>query len=208
MLTALSNHTKMYSEMAKSKLKVETPNGEKRVLLHSCCAPCSSAIVECMLSNGIEPVIFYFNPNIFPREEYELRKSENKRYADELGLEFIDADYGHDGWLACVSGLENEPERGKRCARCFEIRLLKAAEKAKESGIGLFCTTLASSRWKSKDQIFAAGRLAASKFIGVEFWEQDWRKGGLSERRNEIIKERNFYNQLYCGCEFSMRKRI
>ncbi len=192
--------------MSKGKLKVETPNGEKRVLLHSCCAPCSSAIVECMISNCIEPVIFYFNPNIFPREEYELRKSENKRYASELGLEFIDADYGHEEWLAGVSGLESEPERGRRCALCFETRLLKAAQKANELNIGLFCTTLASSRWKSKEQIFEAGRFAASRTPGVEFWEQDWRKGGLSERRNEIIKERNFYSQLYCGCEFSMRK--
>ena len=175
------------------------------VLLHACCAPCSSAIVEWMLANDYEPVIYYYNPNIFPREEYEIRKEESKRHAQSLGLRWIDDDWRHDQWLQCVSGLECEPERGSRCLRCFEMRLIAAARKAVELGIGTFTTTLASSRWKRLDQIEAAGHAAEAAVPGATFWARNWRKGGLQERRNQLLREFNFYNQQYCGCEFSMR---
>ena len=186
-------------------LKLEVPNGERRVLLHACCAPCSSAIVECMLANGVRPTILYFNPNIYPLEEYEIRKAENKRYVSALGLDFIDADYDHERWLEQIKGLEDEPERGKRCIRCFEMRMLYIAQYAAENGFTVITTTLASSRWKNLDDIFAAGRYAMERYPDVTFWEQNWRKGGLSERRLEIIAEYNFYNQQFCGCEFSAR---
>lgn len=186
-----------------------------RVLLHACCAPCSSAIVEWMLNNGVQPTIFYFNPNIYPREEYEIRKEESKRHAESLGISWIDGDYDHDGWLSGICGLEQEPERGRRCELCFTLRLTAAARKARELGIGWFATTLASSRWKSLEQIERAG-LAAEKAVNspssalhlqpeVRFWARNWRKGGLQERRNQLLREYGFYNQLYCGCEFSMR---
>ena len=90
---------------------IEVPEGVEQVLLHACCAPCSSAIVEWMLNVGVHPTIFYFNPNIFPRQEYETRKAESKRHAESLGIKWIDADWDHDGWLRGVCGLENEPER-------------------------------------------------------------------------------------------------
>ena len=185
-------------------LKLELPK-EGRVLLHACCAPCSSAIVECMLQNGIRPTIFYYNPNIYPLEEYEIRKSENKRYISALGLDFIDADYDHPSWLERINGLENEPERGKRCVKCFALRMLYTAQYANENDFSIFTTTLASSRWKNLDDIFAAGKYAEEQFSDVTFWAQNWRKGGLSERRLEIIQEYDFYNQQYCGCEFSFR---
>ena len=178
-----------------------------RVLLHACCAPCSSAIVEWMLNNGVRPTIFYYNPNIFPREEYEIRKNESKRHAESLGLEWIDGDYNHKSWQQCVCGLENEPERGRRCEQCFLMRMKAAAEKAKEFGIKYFTTTLASSRWKNLEQINRAGHEAEKLVDGVVFWDQNWRKGGLYERRNQLLKEFNFYNQQYCGCEFSKRHR-
>lgn len=187
-------------------LSLETPNGEKKVLLHTCCAPCSSAIIECLLANGIRPTVFYYNPNIFPDEEYQHRKTECIRYTENLGLDFVDADYNYPAWKRCMQGLENEPERGNRCLRCFTLRLTETARYASEHGFSLITTTLASSRWKSLDQINAAGRIAASQYPNVCFWEQNWRKGGLSERRIAIIKEFDFYNQQYCGCEFSMRK--
>ena len=186
-------------------LKLEVPNGERRVLLHACCAPCSSAIVECMLANGVHPTILYFNPNIYPLEEYEIRKAESKRYVSALGLDFIDADYDHERWLEQIEGLEDEPERGKRCVRCFEVRMLYTSRCAAENGFTVTTTTLASSRWKSLDDIFAAGRYAMKQYPDIVFWEQNWRKGGLSERRLEIIAEYNFYNQQFCGCEFSAR---
>ena len=190
---------------------IQVPMGETRVLLHTCCAPCSSAIIEALMQNGITPVIYYCNPNIFPEEEYEIRKEECTRYAQALGLEIVDADYDHENWLEAMKGLEGEPERGGRCLKCFKLRLLRTAQYARERGIKVITTTLASSRWKSLDQINEAGRWACENNIPPEerdiiWWDQNWRKGGLQERRLQIIKEYDFYNQLYCGCEFSMPK--
>ena len=117
------------------EFRLEVPGGENVVLLHTCCAPCSSAIIECMMQNGITPVIYYCNPNIYPREEYEIRKNECTRYAQALGLEIVDADYDHENWLGEVAGMENEPERGGRCLKCFKLRLLRTAEFAVQRGI-------------------------------------------------------------------------
>lgn len=200
----------------KKKTEIQAPMGETTVLLHTCCAPCSSAIIEALLQNGITPVIYYCNPNIYPREEYEIRKNECTRYAQSLGLEIVDDDYDHESWLQEMAGLENEPERGGRCLKCFKMRLLRTARYAGLRGIKVITTTLASSRWKSLDQINEAGQWACYAVRqGVEneippeneviWWNQNWRKGGLQERRLEIIRQYDFYNQQYCGCEFSMR---
>jgi predicted adenine nucleotide alpha hydrolase (AANH) superfamily ATPase len=127
-------------------------------------------------------------------------------------LEIVDADYDHENWLAAVKGLEPEPERGGRCLKCFKLRLLRTAEYARSRGIKVITTTLASSRWKSLDQINEAGTWACAEInkipaeTEVIWWDQNWRKNGLQERRLQILKEFDFYNQLYCGCEFSMRK--
>lgn len=179
--------------------------GCSQVLLHACCAPCSSAIVEWMLQNGVRPTIFYFNPNIFPRQEYDIRKAESKRHAESLGIEWIDGDYDHQSWLDAVRGLEGEPERGCRCLQCFRLRLLETARQAQRLGMVHFTTTLASSRWKSIEQITEAGLAAQASVPGTVFWAQNWRKGGLSDRRNQLLREYAFYNQQYCGCEFSQR---
>ena len=188
------------------------PEGATEVLLHACCAPCSSAIVEWMLAHGVRPTIFYYNPNIFPREEYEIRKNESKRHAESLGLTWIDGDYDHETWRQDVCGLEGEPERGRRCQQCFILRLTAAARKAKELGLPYFTTTLASSRWKSLDQINRAGEIAEGIIregtnLSPLYWSQNWRMGGLYERRNQLLKEYGFYNQQYCGCEFSLRPK-
>lgn len=183
--------------------------GETKVLLHTCCAPCSSAIIECLMQNGITPTIYYCNPNIYPFEEYEIRKEECSRYAKALGLEIIDADYDHDNWLQEIRGLENEPERGGRCLKCFKLRLLRTAQYAAANGFKVITTTLASSRWKSLGQINEAGEWACGQVNEAEsqekvvWWDRNWRKGGLQERRLQILKEYEFYNQLYCGCEYS-----
>ena len=198
------------------------------MLLHACCAPCSSAIVEWLLAHEIKPTIYYFNPNIYPLEEYEIRKNESKRHAESLGIQWIDGDRfrtgasqqncyheAHEEWRQAVCGLENEPERGKRCEACFYHRLFYTARLAQEMDIPYFATTLASSRWKNLDQVNAAG-LKAAEMVNkypkdsivhepVAFWAQNWRKDGLQERRNELLKEYQFYNQIYCGCEFSVR---
>ena len=204
------------------------PEGCTEVLLHACCAPCSSAIVEWLLAHEIKPTIYYFNPNIYPLEEYEIRKNESKRHAESLGIQWIDGDRfrtgasqqsnyheAHAEWRQAVCGLENEPERGKRCEACFYHRLFYTARLAQEMDIPYFATTLASSRWKNLDQVNAAG-LKAAEMVNkypkdsivhepVTFWAQNWRKDGLQERRNQLLKEFGFYNQVYCGCEFSVR---
>ena len=223
------------SDMAKKKEILQAPMGETKVLLHTCCAPCSSAIIEAMMKVGITPIIYYCNPNIYPFEEYVIRKEECTRYAQSLGLEIIDADYDHENWLEVVKGMENEPERGGRCLKCFKLRLLRTAQYAKERGIKVITTTLASSRWKSLEQINEAGLWACEQVAGSNgsewpacpsgavdvnrqgvdtfpvisspvWWAYNWKKGGLQERRLQILKEYDFYNQQYCGCEFSMRK--
>ena len=179
-----------------------------KVLLHCCCAPCSSAIIEWMLNNGIHPVLYYCNPNIFPEEEYLIRKNECTRYAEQLGLEIVDEDYDHTSWHCAISGHEYEPERGTRCLECFRMRLLSAARCCQKLGISTFTTTLASSRWKRLDQIAEAGHWAASNVEGVQFDDRNWRKGGLQQRRNELLKENAFYNQVFCGCEYSLSARL
>ena len=207
-------------QVPKHKLVLEAPGGATRVLLHTCCAPCSSAIIECMLQQGITPVIYYSNANIFPLEEYLHRKDECTRYAEALGLEIVDDDWAHDEWRREVArGRENEPERGARCLECFKFRLLRAARFASTHGFTVLTTTLASSRWKNLDQVNAAGLWACAAVNAASaggcgkgqgpliWWPQNWRKGGLQDRRNQIIKEMDFYNQQYCGCEYSMRNK-
>lgn len=201
----------------KTHLDLEVPGGAERVLLHACCAPCSSAILECMLQHGITPVIFYSNSNIYPYEEYDHRRTECVRYAEKLRVEMVEDEYDHDAWLQAVKGLEGEPERGGRCLQCFRFRLGRAAEYARTHGYTVLTTTLASSRWKNLAQIDCAGAevcdsvspgdrcIPAQQGVPVTWWQQNWRKGGLQERRGEIIREMNFYNQLWCGCEFSIR---
>ena len=192
------------NKVSKHQPSILVPEGLHTVLLHACCAPCSSAIVEWLLAHHIEPVIYYFNPNIYPLDEYLIRKNESQRHADSLGIRWIDGDYDHAAWSTFICGFENEPERGKRCELCFRYRLLAAARMAAELGIPYFTTTLASSRWKNLDQINAAGLWAAQQ-IQTEYWSVNWRKDGLQQRRNELLRLYNFYNQRYCGCEFSQR---
>lgn len=183
----------------------ERENISKKVLLHCCCAPCGGAIIERMLKEGLTPVVFYSNSNIFPSEEYAVRRDECRRYCLNMGVEFIEDDYAHEEWRTDVaSGLEDAPERGPRCLGCFSFRLRRAAAYAHAHGIPLLTTSLASSRWKSLEQIDEAGYGACREYAGVEWWPRNWRKGGLQERRGQIIREQNFYNQRYCGCEFSM----
>lgn len=196
--------------------KKEKQSRMKEVLLHCCCAPCSSAIIEWMMANGTRPTLYFCNPNIYPEQEYLIRKQELLRYASQLSLRVIDDESMpswtswsayHASWLSAVRGMEDEPERGPRCLLCFKLRLLSAARMAQREGIKVFTTTLASSRWKSIVQIAEAGEWAAQQVGGgVMFDARNWRKGGLQQRRNELLRENGFYNQLYCGCEFSLRQ--
>lgn len=184
---------------------LQAPNNEKKVLLHSCCAPCSGEVMEAMHVSGIEFSIYFYNPNIHPRDEYELRKEENIRFAEKLGVEFIDADYDKENWFARTKGQEWEPERGARCTSCFDMRFEKTAEYANANDFNVITSCLGISRWKNMQQINDCGVRAASRYQDMEYWTLNWRKGGGANRMIEISKIENFYQQEYCGCVYSLR---
>ena len=178
---------------------------DNKLLLHSCCAPCAGEIMDAVAASGIDTTIFFYNPNIHPKEEYEIRKNENIRYANKLGFDFVDADYDKENWFERVQGLENEPERGKRCTVCFDMRFERSALYAFENNFKVFATTLGISRWKDLNQINTSGLKAAKRYNELQFWDFNWRKQGGSARMLEISKQENFYKQEYCGCVYSLR---
>lgn len=184
---------------------IEPPAGEKKVLLHSCCAPCSGEVMEAMQASGIDYTIFFYNPNIHPREEYELRKAENVRFAEQHGVPFVDADYDTDRWFERTKGQEWEPEKGARCTTCFDMRFDRTALYAHEHGFPVITSCLGISRWKDMDQINACGVRAASRYPDMSYWTFNWRKGGGATRMLEISKREHFYQQEYCGCIYSLR---
>ena len=188
-----------------SRPNLELLNGEKKLLLHSCCAPCAGEIMEAVSISEIETTVFFYNPNIHPQEEYEIRKDENKRFCDKLGFDFIDADYDKDNWFQRIKGLENEPERGARCTQCFDMRFERSALYAQENNFKVYATTLGISRWKDMNQINDSGNKAAQRYQDVQYWDFNWRKKGGAARMIEISKREQFYQQEYCGCVYSLR---
>ncbi|WP_051785970.1 epoxyqueuosine reductase QueH [Endozoicomonas numazuensis] len=184
---------------------LEAPGQADKILLHSCCAPCAGEVMLAVQASGIEQTVFFYNPNIHPVEEYELRKDENKRFCDKLKLPFIDADYDKDNWFEQVKGLENEPERGKRCTVCFDMRFERTALYASEHDFPVISSTLGISRWKNMEQINESGIRAASHYPEVTYWTFNWRKQGGSQRMIELAKQEVFYQQEYCGCVYSLR---
>jgi len=181
------------------------PKNGKKLLLHSCCAPCAGEIMEAVAASQIDTTIYFYNPNIHPVQEYEIRKNENIRFAEKLGFGFIDADYDKDNWFERIKGLEDAPERGERCTVCFDMRFERSALYAHENGFDTFATTLGISRWKDLNQINTSGLKAANRYNDLEFWDFNWRKQGGSSRMLEISKQEKFYKQEYCGCVYSLR---
>ncbi|MFC3198676.1 epoxyqueuosine reductase QueH [Parapedobacter deserti] len=185
--------------------KLELPNGEKKLLLHSCCAPCSGEVMEALIASDIDFTIYFYNPNIHPRKEYDLRKEENIRFAEKHGIPFVDADYDVDNWFARAKGMEHEPERGIRCTMCFDMRFERTALYAYENGFPIITSSLGISRWKNFEQINDCGERAAGHYPGITYWTYNWRKKGGSSRMLEISKREQFYMQEYCGCAYSLR---
>jgi epoxyqueuosine reductase len=177
----------------------------QKLLLHSCCAPCSGDIMERLVQSGINYTIFFYNPNIHPLKEYAIRKDENKRFADKHHIEFIDADYDRDEWFKRAKGMEWEPERGVRCTMCFDMRFERTALYAHEHDFSVFTSSLGISRWKNMEQINDCGVRAAAKYPGLSYWTFNWRKEGGSARMIEVSKREQFYQQEYCGCVYSLR---
>ena len=185
--------------------KLVSPNNNSPVLMHSCCAPCAAELMEALVESNIKYSIFFYNPNIHPKKEYELRKQENIKFAKKHNIEFIDTDYDMDNWFDRVKGLEFEPERGERCTKCFDMRFERTALYAKENGFPVITSSLGISRWKNMEQINGCGIRAAERYEDIEYWTYNWRKNGGGARMYEISKRENFYKQEYCGCIYSLR---
>lgn len=183
----------------------EFPGEDKKLLLHSCCAPCAGSLMEDLFNAKIDFTIFFYNPNIHPQREYEIRKEENVRFAKKMKIPFIDADYDRDNWFARIKGMEFEPERGKRCSSCFDMRFERTALYAHENNFKVFTSSLGISRWKDMNQINESGVKAAARYAELTYWTYNWRKGGGSARMYEIAKREEFYQQEYCGCVYSLR---
>lgn len=181
------------------------PEGADKLLLHSCCAPCSGEVMEALIASKIDFTIFFYNPNIHPVQEYEIRKEENVVFAKKHHIPFIDADYDKDNWFARVKGLEWEPERGQRCTACFDMRFERTALYAHEHGFRVFSSSLGISRWKDMNQINQSGLRAAARYPSMIYWTYNWRQEGGSARMYEIAKREHFYKQEYCGCVYSLR---
>lgn len=182
-------------------------NSPKSLLLHSCCAPCSSACIE-RLTPYFDITILYYNPNIEPLEEYEKRKNEEIRFIKEYPninkLDIIDCDYDNAKFLQIAKGLENEPERGKRCLKCYNLRMEYTALKAKELGYDYFATTLTLSPLKDSEVLNKIG-YALSKKHNIAYLPSDFKKQNGYKRSIELSKEYNLYRQNFCGCIYSKK---
>jgi hypothetical protein len=160
--------------------------------------------MESLREAGADLTIFFYNPNIHPKEEYDRRKDSLIRFVEKMNIPFVDSDYEPDTWFLRVKGLEREPERGQRCSVCFEMRLERAALFAVENGFKTFTSTFGISRWKNPDQVHATGAIAASRYPGLTYWACDWRQGDGLQRKYEVSRREQFYRQKYCGCVYSM----
>ena len=177
-----------------------------RLLLHSCCAPCSSACLE-RLKDFFSVTVLYYNPNIQDEEEYEKRKAEQMRFLSQTGwADFIDCDHEVEAFLKIAEGLEQEPERGKRCYLCYALRLEKTAQIAKEKGFDYFGTTLSVSPYKNAKWLNELGE-SYEKQYAVSFLPSDFKKRGGYHRSVELSEEYGLYRQDYCGCNFSLRDK-
>jgi len=174
-------------------------------LLHSCCAPCSSYVIE-YLRNYFNITILYYNPNIFPKEEYEKRKNEQIKFIKNFDdVKFMDCDYDNDIYNEVIKGLENEPERGKRCNVCFKLRLEKTALLAKDNDFEYFGTTLTVSPYKNATLINEIGSVLGEQYH-IKWLYSDFKKSDGYKKSIELSKEYNLYRQDYCGCIYSKRK--
>ena len=188
---------------------IDAMSEPKKLLLHSCCAPCSSACIE-RLTPYFDITILYYNPNIEPLEEYEKRKNEEIRFIKEYPnihkLDIIDCDYDNDKFLQIAKGLENEPERGKRCLKCYNLRMEYTALKAKELGYDYFATTLTLSPLKDSQVLNKIG-YALSKKYDISYLPSDFKKQNGYKRSIELSNKYSLYRQNFCGCKYS-RKTI
>ena len=196
-----------YQLIMEEELKNIESTGEKPVLLlQCCCAPCSSAVLE-RLKEHFDLKLYFYNPNIYPEEEYYKRLAQFEKLLEKTeypnGIETVRARYNQEEFFEAVKGLENEKEGGKRCTQCFILRLEETAEKAKEIGADYFCTTLTVSPHKNAELLNQIGIKTGEKY-GVKFLQSDFKKKEGYKRSTELSKEYDLYRQNYCGCKFSI----
>lgn len=176
----------------------------QKILLHTCCAPCSAYVLKLLETYDVS--VFYYNPNIDSKEEYEKRKNECQEYCKKNNIPFLEKEYNPSEWNSYTEGLENEPEGGSRCAKCFELRLSNTAEFAKDNNFDLFATTLSISPHKNTDLINKIGNKIAND-LDIKFLEENWKKEDGYKKSCEISREEGFYRQNYCGCKYSKKIR-
>ena len=190
--------------------ELESIKERKRILLHSCCAPCSSAVIT-FLTKYFDITILYYNPNIAPKEEYEKRKKEQIRLINEIdkvgNINIIDCDYDNDIYEKKIKGYEECPERGARCTICFNLRLEKTAKIAKENNYDYFCSTLTVSPYKNATLINQIGESLSKKY-NIKWLYSDFKKAEGYKKSIELSKKYGLYRQDYCGCIYSQRKNI
>ena len=192
-------------ELEKLIEKQQREGGKPSLLLHSCCAPCSSYVLE-YLAPYFNICDFYFNPNISPKQEYEDRKEELVRLINEMGLStqvtFLEGTYQPEDFFAMAKGLEDLPEGGERCFKCYEMRLRESAKIAKEQGAEYFATTLTISPLKNAQKLNEIGEKLAEEY-GVKYLPSDFKKKNGYKRSVELSAQYELYRQNYCGCVFS-----
>lgn len=180
-----------------------------KLLLHSCCAPCSSRCIE-FLSEYFDITVLYYNPNISPEEEYEKRKQEQIKFINEFKtknkLDFMDIEYNYDDFLNIAHGMENEKEGGPRCFKCYNLRLEKTAQVAKENNYDYFGTTLTVSPYKNSQVLNQIGEELSKKY-DIKYLYSDFKKNEGYKRSIELSKVYNLYRQDYCGCIYSKLER-
>ena len=191
------------------RLIARNGDAKPRLLLHACCGPCSTSVLE-YLSEHFEITVFWYNPNLFPEEEFNKRLDTLKEVLEKMNLservKILERPWLHEEYSAAVDGLENEPEGGTRCTACFRLRLTETARIAKEQKFDYFCTTLSVSRHKDAVLINAIGESAASE-AGTIWLPSDFKKRNGENRSAELSEELGIYRQLYCGCEYSLANR-
>ncbi len=180
-------------------------NDQSGILAHLCCAPDALYVVS-LLQASYQVTGFFYNPNIYPEEEYDLRLNETRRVASRLGFKLIEGEYDQDRWLQLTEKFKDEPEKGRRCQICYAWRLQATARLAKELGLPLFTTIMSISPWKSADVLNRIGRLTARKF-SLEFLEANFKKKDGFRKSVALSQDFGLYRQNYCGCLYSRKAR-
>src|SRR3989339_699092 len=173
-----------------------------RILLHTCCAPCGGYVIKKLQSMGYEVTVFYYNPNVFPEDEYKLRLNEAKRFCAKEKVDLIEGGYNYNEWKQKIKGFENEPEKGHRCEICIGLRLLETAQVAIENEFEAFATTLTISPHKSAEMVNKIGHEATTLY-NIKFVDNVWRKEDGFKKSCDLAEKESFHRQDYCGCEFS-----